>query len=122
MENLIFIVDDNDTELTTAAMALEEYFPLLTMPSAEKMFYLLEKKRPKLIILDVEMPDMDGFEAMAKLRKNLQYNDIKVIFITGMSDKKTCDNAMKLGATDVINKPYTPLQLLNCVQKHIAKT
>jgi CheY-like chemotaxis protein len=68
------------------------------------------------------MPDMGGFEAMTKLRKNLQYNDIKVIFITGMSDKKTFDNAMKLGATDVINKPYTPLQLLNCVQKHIVKT
>jgi len=119
MDKLIFIIDDNDANLTMAASALEENYKVLTMPSAEKMFVLLGKKRPDLILLDIEMPEMNGFEAIEKLKGDSQYSDIPVLFITGWCDDKLLADAEKAGALEVVNKPIVPAVLLECVKKYI---
>jgi putative two-component system response regulator len=66
----IFAVDDSDTNLATAKKALEGRYRVLTMPSAAKMFALLEKISPDLILLDIEMPEMDGFDALLRLKSD----------------------------------------------------
>ena len=119
MQKLIFIVDDNDANLTLAASALEAEYRVLTMPSAQKMFSLLEKKCPDLILLDVEMPEMGGFEAIVKLKENPQWKEIPVVFLTGLDDEALQSNALKAGAIGVIYKPIVPPVLLNCVNNHI---
>jgi putative two-component system response regulator len=119
MEKLVFVIDDNDANLTVAASALEMEFRVLTMPSAQKMFLLLEKKRPDLILLDVEMEEMNGLEAIVKLKENPQYNDIPVLFLTGYIDEKLLSDAEKYGALKVISKPIVPNILLDCVKKYI---
>jgi len=119
MDKLIFIVDDNDANLTLAASVLENDYRILTMPSAEKMFVLLEKKRPDLILLDVEMPEMTGLEAIVKLKENQQYKDIPVLFLTGWTDEKLLSNAMEAGALAVVNKPIVPSVLMDNVKKYI---
>ena len=119
MQKLLFIVDDNDANLTVAALALEEEYRVLTMPSAEKMFSLLEKKCPQLILLDIEMPEMNGLEAIAGLKANPQWKDIPVIFLTGWVDEDLLSRALKLGAVEVIQKPIIPPALLNCVKKYV---
>jgi putative two-component system response regulator len=119
MEKLIFIVDDNDANLTMAASALEREYRILTMPSAKKMFLLLEKKRPDLILLDIEMPETSGFEAIAKLKENPQYMDIPVIFLTGYIDDNLFSDAKKAGALDVINKPILSSTLQACVKRYL---
>jgi len=119
MQKLIFIVDDNDANLTMAASVLENDCRVLTMPSAEKMFFLLGKKQPDLILLDVEMPDMTGLEAAVKLKENPQWKDIPVVFLTGWRDEKLLEEAGKAGALDVVNKPIVPSVLLGCVKKFI---
>ncbi|MCL2759494.1 MAG: response regulator [Treponema sp.] len=119
MGKLIFIVDDNDANLTMAASALDNDYKVLTMPSAEKMFNLLEKKRPDLILLDVEMPEMSGLEAIVKLKENSQYSDIPVLFLTGWTDDELLSNAKKSGALAVISKPIVQSVLMDYVKKYI---
>jgi len=117
MQKLIFIVDDNDANLAFAASVLENEYRVLTMPSAQRMFLLLEKKRPDMILLDVEMPDMSGFDAIARLKANPEWEKIPVIFLTGWIDGKLLSDAQELGSIEVIPKPINPSVLLNCVKK-----
>jgi putative two-component system response regulator len=116
---MVFIVDDNDVNLITAASILEEDYRVLTMPSAGKMFLLLEKKLPDLILLDVEMPEMNGLEAIAKLKENPAWRDIPVLFLTAWADDKLRSQAAESGVLDIILKPVIPENLLCCVKKHI---
>jgi len=117
-QRLIFIVDDNDANLTVAASALETEYRVLTMLSAEKMFSLLEKRRlPDLILLDIEMPEMSGFDAMKKLKEHQEWSSIPVVFVTGWSDDELLSRALGSGALDVINKPFVPSILLDYVKK-----
>ncbi|MCL2002385.1 MAG: response regulator [Oscillospiraceae bacterium] len=112
----VFVVDDNDTHLMLAASALEAEYDVLTMHSAAKMFSLLEKKQPDLILLDIEMPEMDGLEAMAKLKASPQWSGIPVIFITGLTDDKRLSRAVEAGALEVIMKPFAPAILFSRVK------
>jgi len=118
MQKLIFIVDDSDANLTIAASALENEYRVLTMLSAQKMFALLEKKRPDLILLDIEMPQMSGFEAIAVLKENPELQSIPVVFATSWTDEKTTVEAEKWGAP-IMQKPIVPSILLNYVKKYI---
>jgi len=118
-QKLIFIVDDNDANLTLAASILEEEYRVLTMPSAQKMFSLLEKKKADLILLDIEMPEMTGLEAIVLLKQNPALKDIPVLFLTGWSDEKLISDAKNAGALDVINKPIVRSALLDHVKNHL---
>lgn len=121
MQELIFIVDDNDANLTVAASALEETYRVLTMPSAEKMFFLLGKKKiPALIILDIEMPEMNGMDALRKLKENPGWSGIPVLFLTGHGKEEVLDKAAALGAAGVVEKPIVASFLRACVLQVIS--
>jgi putative two-component system response regulator len=114
----IFIVDDSDTNLAKAEEALEEDFNVMTLPSAAKMFDLLEKITPNLILLDIEMPEINGFEALERL-KTSKWQAIPVIFLTGTIDNSIKERSSKLGAVDIIIKPFDPAALLEHVNLYI---
>jgi putative two-component system response regulator len=115
----IFIVDDSDTNLATAEEALEDHFNVMTMPSAAKMFTLLEKVTPNLILLDIEMPGMNGFEALEKLKANNSWANIPVIFLTGTVNASIEEQSKKLGAVGIITKPFSAPVLLERINAHI---
>ena len=116
----IFIVDDSDTNLAMAEEALEDHFNAMTIPSAAKMFTLLEKVvRPNLILLDIEMPEMNGFEAMEKLKASNSWADIPVIFLTGTTNTSIEEQGSKLGAVGIVTKPFSKPELLNLVKANI---
>jgi len=115
----IFIVDDSDTNLAIAEEALEDHFRVLTVPSAAKMFTLLEKITPDLILLDIEMPEMNGYQAMEKLKSNESWSKIPVFFLTGTADKSTEEKGAKLGVIGIITKPFTSSLLLERINSHI---
>ncbi len=121
MPELIFVVDDNDANLAFAASALEDHYRVLTMPSAEKMFFLLEKKRiPALIFLDIEMPGMNGMEALRGLKANPDWQGIPVLFLTGHGDEALPEKASELGAAGVVRKPIAGDILLEQAARLIA--
>jgi len=115
----IFVVDDNDTNLSMAKNTLEDYYRVLTIPSADKMFKLLEKITPNLILLDIEMPEMDGFEALLYLKSSALYADIPVIFLTGYSDDTIEARGFEMGVIDFITKPFSKLVLINRLKTHL---
>ena len=115
----IFVVDDSDTNLSMAENALEDLYCVMTLPSAAKMFTLLEKVTPDLILLDIEMPEMNGFEALQQLKTHDTYSSIPVIFLTGLTDVSIEVQGFELGAVDFIAKPFSAPVLLNRIKTHL---
>jgi len=103
----IFVVDDNNTNLLTAKIALDETYRTFALPSASGMFKLIEKITPDLILLDIDMPEMDGFEAIKKLKADERFSDIPVIFLTIKNDEESELEGFDLGAVDYIMKPFS---------------
>jgi putative two-component system response regulator len=115
----VFVVDDSDTNLAMAEEALEDQFSVMTIPSAGKMFALLEKMTPDLILLDIEMPEMDGFEALEKLKASGAWAGIPVVFLTGTTNAAVEERSAKLGAVGIVTKPFSPSALLERVNAHL---
>ena len=115
----IFIVDDNNTNLKMAKDALDGSYRALAIQSAEKMFELIQKIKPDLILLDVEMPGMDGHTALVKLKENKEYAHIPVIFVTAYTSDALEAQALEEGAVDFITKPFSPQVLRNRVANHL---
>ena len=115
----VFIVDDNATNLVTAKNALTGVYKSYALPSAEKMFQLLEKITPDLILLDVEMPEMDGFEALSVLKADEKLKTIPVAFLTAKYDVESELKGFEIGAIDFINKPFSPPVLIKRIETHI---
>ncbi|MCL1928641.1 MAG: response regulator [Treponema sp.] len=119
MQKTIFVVDDNGTNLSMAEEALEDEFRVITISSAEKMFSILEKVVPDLILLDIEMPEMDGFEALKRLKASDVHSKIPVIFMTATADAANEAGGKELGAADFITKPFSGPVLLDSINKHL---
>ncbi|MDR0442209.1 MAG: response regulator [Treponema sp.] len=119
MLKTIFVVDDSDTNLSMAETALEDHYRVMTMPSAAKMFALLERVVPDLILLDIEMPEMDGFEALRRLKSKDTMSDIPVMFLTGRTDVAVEAHGFELGAVDFVAKPFSASVLLNRIKTHL---
>jgi putative two-component system response regulator len=115
----VFVVDDSDTNLSMAEAVLENQYRIMTMPSAFKMFSLLEKVVPDLILLDIEMPEMDGFETIKKLKSTHSYANIPVMFLTGRSDPGVEARVFEMGAVDFVTKPFSAAVLINRIKIHL---
>jgi len=115
----IFMVDDSDTSLAIAKRALEHQYRVLTMLSGVKMFSLLEKITPDLIILDIQMPGMDGFETLQILKSKPLYADIPVMFLTSFSDDDIEAKGFEMGVIDFISKPFSAPVLLNRIKTQL---
>ncbi len=115
----VFVVDDNEKNLATAKQALSGSYQVLTIPSAEKMFLLLSETTPDLILLDVEMPEMDGFAALSKFMANEYAARIPVMLLTSTPDAEKEAKGIALGAVDFISKPFSTPLLLNRIKNHL---
>ena len=115
----IFIVDDNDVNLLSAEEALSDDYRVFTLPSAESMFEFLEKVIPDVILLDIEMPVINGFEALVKLKDNPRFSDISVMFLTSRKDVGAEVRGFELGAIDFIHKPFTKPILIHRIKTHL---
>ncbi|MCL2031038.1 MAG: response regulator [Oscillospiraceae bacterium] len=115
----LFVVDDNDVNLVYAEETLSGRYNVFTLPSAAAMFTLLENVTPDLILLDIEMPEMDGFEALKKLKSAGRHADIPVVFVTGWSDDSIEALGFEMGAVDFVIKPFSAPVLLNRIQTHL---
>jgi len=116
----IIVVDDNLEDLTALKYTLKDNYGVYPCQSAVNMFDLLEHFKPDLILLDVEMPDMNGYEAARKLKDNPQYREIPLIFLTSMNDSISEMEGLKLGAVDYISKPFLAPLLLQRIKTHLA--
>jgi putative two-component system response regulator len=104
----IFIVDANSANLELAKSALPKTYEVFLLESADKMFRLIDRKIPDLIILEVELPGLNGFDSIKILKSNHKTKDVPVLFLSGRSDAETLKTCLELGGDDFIPKPIQP--------------
>lgn len=102
----ILIVDDDAMNLRIAEKMLSGQFLVDSVDSGEKALEYLQKCIPELILLDLHMPGMDGFEVMERLQKDSSYREIPVIFLTADDDRNVEVKGFQAGALDFITKPF----------------
>ncbi|MDR0248170.1 MAG: response regulator [Oscillospiraceae bacterium] len=115
----IVLVDDDVTNLTIAKNSLSSGYNIITLNSGLKLIRLLERQTPDLILLDVEMPEINGYETIKLLKANAATHDIPVIFLTAKSDSDSEYAGLSLGAIDYIIKPFSPPLLLKRIEVHL---
>jgi putative two-component system response regulator len=110
------MVDDNPENLRIGKNILAEKYIVATSPSAEKLFILLENSTPAMILLDVNMPDIDGFETIKVLKSRAETREIPVIFLINRSENFDELSLFSLGAIDYIGKPILPALFLKRIE------
>ena len=118
-KKLILLVDDSRVNLLLGKNVLEKKYNVFTMSSAKKLFAFLLRNKADLILLDIDMPEMNGFEAIKILKEKPETRDVPVIFLSAST--KTTDKAtgLSLGAIDFVAKPYEPSRLIECIEAHL---
>ncbi|WP_055077117.1 sensor histidine kinase [Pseudanabaena sp. 'Roaring Creek'] len=117
---LILIVDDNPTNLDVISEALiNAGYKVAIATSGERALQQIERRLPDLILLDVMMPGIDGFETCKRLKANAKTSDIPVMFMTAVADVDNKVKGLKLGAVDYITKPFQEEEVLTRVKTHL---
>lgn len=115
----ILVVDDDNLNLNNAMKILSPAYKVIPVKSGEMALDYLEKNIPDLILLDVLMPDMDGFEVMRKIRANSDWASIPVIFLTADVSPNTCEKGGALGAAGFMAKPLEAASMIAGVESVI---
>ena len=116
----LIMVDDDILDLTIVKNNLAEKYDFFTASSNDTLFKILDKVTPDLILLDVEMPGINGFEVIKRLKLNENTSHIPVIFLTARIDAESEVEGLNLGAVDYIYKPFSKELLMKRVELHIA--
>jgi len=116
----IMVVDDNPTNLRVLIDYLEESgYETMVAPSGERSIQQLEHAKPDLILLDIMMPGLDGFETCKRLKADAEIKNIPVIFMTALSDTEKKLKGFRMGAVDYITKPFQQEEVLARINTHL---
>ncbi|MBD2496875.1 sensor histidine kinase [Nostoc sp. FACHB-280] len=119
-KGFILIVDDNPTNLSVLSEALAgEGWRFRVAVDGESAIAQAERNPPELILLDVQMPGIDGFETCRRLKANLVTQNIPIIFTTALADTESKIHGFSLGAVDYIPKPFAQEEVIARVRVHL---
>ncbi|MCL2718819.1 MAG: response regulator [Lachnospiraceae bacterium] len=119
VQKKIIYVDDINFHLLAAKSRLEKQYEIYPARSYEELNDLLEHIKPDLILLDINMPEINGFEILEKLKANPRFCEIPVMILSARDDRESILKAMKLGAVDFIIKPYSDSGLIDAIEYHL---
>ncbi len=109
----ILIIDDEPINLKILSRKLEtEGYEVIVTSSSETGLHLVNESQPDLILLDIMMPEIDGFEVCRRLKASPQTIEIPIIFLTSKTDTEDVIKGFELGAVDYVGKPFKHLELL----------
>ena len=115
----IIMVDDNMANLTMGRHMLKPFYKVYPAPSAAKLFEILDNVLPDMVLLDIEMPEMNGYEAITKMKADARFSDIPVIFLTAKNDEDSELAGLELGAADYIAKPFSEALVLQRIANQL---
>jgi len=116
----VLIVDDEPANLRVLAGILQDTYRVLVANSGEAALTLVQQTLPDMILLDVMMPDLDGFEVCRRLKADPISAPIPVLFVTALDDPVSEEEGLSLGAEDYITKPINPAVVQARVKCHLA--
>ena len=103
----ILLIDDDDISLTIAVGMLSDDYEVTTVKSGkDALFLLVHEYKPDLILLDILMPEMDGWETFHKIKGISLLRHVPIAFLTSINDPEGMQRAQEIGASDYITKPY----------------
>lgn len=121
---IIMVVDDDEMNLKMAELILKKEIKNIEVILANSGYGCIEKLQqrimPDVILLDIQMPRMDGIKTLETIRARDEWKNIPVIFLTAAADKNTVIRASKLKVDDYIRKPFMPADLVERVNKVLA--
>lgn len=115
----ILAIDDSAFNIQTLASFLQNDYHIISAQSGKEGIQLAIQQLPSLILLDIEMPEMNGFKVLEELQKNDKVSRIPVIFLTGLASIETEERALLAGAVDYITKPYNQNIVKARVRTHV---
>jgi two-component system alkaline phosphatase synthesis response regulator PhoP len=119
---LILIADDSRTIVSMVASRLERSgYEVLTTTNGEDALQLVSERGPALVILDVEMPKLDGYEVTRRLRADETTNRVPIILLTSHDNENAQATGYDAGATDYITKPFSPQELEAAVERILGR-
>ena len=118
-ECTVLIVDDTETNIDILVDTLGEDYDIAVAMDGESALEAVEEEPPDLILLDIIMPDMDGFEVCKRLKDNPETADIPVIFLSALTEAHEKQKGLELGAVDFLTKPFNPSVIQDKVKQHL---
>lgn len=119
MKKRIFVVDDDNMNLARTRIILGKEYDVVLADSGIEALAKLQNKKADMVLLDIDMPGMNGLETFERMKKFAA--DIPVIFLTASGLKEDVQNAIKLGAVNYLKKPYRPEELLKRISQEFEK-
>jgi DNA-binding response OmpR family regulator len=116
----IIYVDDINANLVSVKVRLKDRYQIFPAQSVDILFDILKQFTPDLILLDVNMPYINGWQAIRHLKSDSRYAGIPVIFLTGQNDRDSIMKGFNLGAADYVTKPFSDLALVNRIEHHLS--
>ena len=117
---LILVVDDNPQNIQVLGNLLENRgYELAFFLSGFQALEFLKKDKPELILLDVMMPEMDGYEVCKIIKRDESINDIPIIFLTAKTEVDDIVKGFEVGAVDYVTKPFQSPELLARIKTHV---
>lgn len=114
----ILIIDDEEiVRMSCQRILTPEGYEVKTVGGAKEGFGILEKESYDVVLTDLKMPDIDGIEVLARVKKD--WPEVEVIVVTGYQTIHTAVQAIKLGAFDYLEKPFTPDAIIAAVEKAV---
>ncbi len=120
-KNNILIIDDNPKNIQLAANVLKttDLFNIFFATSGEEGIKQLEKKEYSLVLLDINMPGIDGYQTADLIKKNPRTNNIPIIFLSANANPESISKGFEHGGKDYITKPFQQLELIHRVKTHV---
>jgi len=115
----IILVDDINFHLINTKNRLKEHYEIYPAQTAAILFDILENMIPEIILLDIQMPKVDGFEILKMLKSDSRYFEIPVIFFTGHKSKANIIKGMSMGAVDFITKPFKDTDVIERIENQL---
>ena len=121
MKKILVIEDNQDVRENTADILELEGYEVLTAENGKIGVELATQLLPDVIVCDIMMPELDGYEVLEELNKNPQTSSIPFIFLTAKTEKTDLRKGMNLGADDYLTKPFTEKELLEAIESRLKK-
>jgi len=120
MKKTILVVDDTKLNIEILLDLLSDEYNVIPALNGQKALKIAKKMSIDLILLDIMMPDMDGYEVCQKIKSDSTTKDIPIIFITAKVDEDSIEKAYDMGGVDYVTKPFSPREILSRISAHLS--